>query len=416
MARPKLSKIAQDAQNDKTLPTGKKAGGGPLAQGRALVAKAFPQDESFVEINEDAIKESRPHLATGSVVLDYLIGGRMNRFGVRPCPGLPRGCVINLYGQESSGKTTVALTTAAMVCQNGGTVCYIDWENAIDVAYAKSLGVPTEDEDSFLLAQPESLEKGMAIMWTMAKAGVDLIVIDSVGAGVPEVILKQVVKEKGDMGRLGANAAKWSHILPELKGVISRTKTCVIGISQLRKKIGMTGYGGDDTQAQGGEAWKFWSEVRMGLKRVHTEKGTEYNALTHKKEEAAVGQTVRCKIDKCKVSASQGKMADFYIRFGEGIDDLRSVLEIASNHGIIKKGGAWYTFERETGDPIRAQGMEDLKAKIIGTPGAWEEVYKKAVGAFSKTPGSVVLEEEADDDMADFDAIMAEPKAEETED
>lgn len=402
----KLKKLAEDASE--FAPNARK--GGPLSQGRALVDKAFAKEPtSWVAIDEESIKVSRPHIPTGSIVVDYVIGGKMNRFGVRPCPGLPRGNVINLYGQESSGKTTLALTIAAMVCQAGGTVCYIDWENAIDIAYAKALGVPLDDEDAFLLSQPESLEKGMAIMWTMAKAGVDLIVIDSVGAGVPKAQLGQAIAEKGDQGRIGLNASKWSTILPDLKGVINRTHSCVLGISQLRKKIGMTGYGeGADTQAQGGEAWKFYSEVRIALKRVAQEKGMEYNALTHKKEEAFVGQTVKIRIDKCKVSASQGKTAEFYIRFGEGVDDLRSVIEITSAHGIVKKGGAWYTFERDDGTSIRGQGMDDFKAKVREADGAWEELYRKAVGAFSKVTAVITDEVLEDDGLADFDAIMAE--------
>ncbi len=387
-----------------------------LSQARALIGKAFPKDESFVEIDEDSFKESRPHLPTGSIVLDYLIGGRLNRFGVRPCPGLPKKCIINLYGQESSGKTTAALTAAAMVCASGGTVGYIDWENAIDVAYAKSLGIPLNDPDSFCLAQPESLEKGLAILWTMAKAGVDLIVIDSVGAGIPQASLEQTVKEKGEMGRIGLNAAKWSKILPELKGIINQTGSCVIGISQLRKKIGMTGYGGDDTQAQGGEAWKFYSEVRMGLKRIAQEKGTEYNALTHKVEEAMVGQTVKCRIDKCKVSAAQGKTADFYIRFGEGIDDLRSIIEITKAHGVVKAAGAWLSFERPNGTIIKEGSLDKFKAKVKEVDGVWDELYTAAIKAMSEKPGTFVEVIENEDDFSDLDALLAEPTAEASSD
>ena len=388
-----------------------------LAQTRALITKAFPKDESFVEIDEDVIKESRAHIPSGSVIIDYLIGGRINRYGVRPCPGFPRRCIVNLYGQESSGKTTIALTAAAMTCAAGGSVGYIDWENAIDVSYAKSLGVPLDNPDLFMLAQPESLEKGLAILWTMAKAGVDLIVIDSVGAGIPQATLEQTVAEKGDMGRIGANAAKWSKILPELKNIINKTGSCVIGISQLRKKIGMTGFGGDDTQAQGGEAWKFYSEVRMGLKRVATEKGKDYNALTHKMEDATVGQTVRCKIDKCKVSASQGRTADFYIRFGEGVDDIRSIIEITAAHGVVKKASSWFSFERPNGTIIKGAGMDAFKTLVRDTDGVWEELYAGAVKAMSDKPGLVVSESSADDDdFSDFDTLMNDAPAQLPED
>lgn len=382
-----------------------------LAQTRALIHKAFPKDESFVEIDEDSIKESRAHLPTGSIVMDYLIGGRINRFGVRPCPGLPRKCIINLYGQESSGKTTFALTAAAMTCAGGGSVGYIDWENSIDVSYSKALGVPLDNPDLFALYQPESLEKGISILWTMAKAGVDLIVIDSVGAGVPQSTLGQTVVEKGEMGRIGTNAAQWSKLLPELKNIINQTGSCVIGISQLRKKIGgMTGFGGEDTHAQGGEAWKFYSEVRMGLKKIHTEKGKDYNSLTHKVEDATVGQTVKCRIDKCKVSASQGRTADFYIRFGDGIDDMRSIIEIAAAHGVIKKVSSWFSFERPDGTIIKKAGLEAFKAAVKETDGVWDELYTAAIKVMSEKPGSFVEVIEQEDDFSDLNEIMFEPK------
>lgn len=415
MAGPrKVSPAAAMAGAQSAPPPPKKASA--LAQGRALIAKAFPKDESFVDIDEDSLRESRPNLTTGSIVLDYLIGGKLNRYGVRPCPGLPKKCIVNLYGQESAGKTTVALTAAVQVCKNGGSVCYIDWENAIDVSYAKTLGIPLDDPDSFLLAQPESLEKGLVILWTMAKAGVDLIVVDSVGAGVPQALLEQGVAEKGDMGRLGANAAKWSRLLPELKGVINRTGSCVLGISQLRKKIatGPGGGHGPDSDPQGGQAWKFYSEVRMGLARVSQDKGKEYNALTHKVEEALVGQTVKCRIDKCKVSASQGKAAEFYIRFGEGIDDLRSVVEIASAHGVIKKGGAWYTWERGSGGSVKGMGMDKFRDAL--DEDGYTELVNATIVAMSKQPGLVVADEPTDSveaalDASELDMIMSDPLA-----
>lgn len=389
-----------------------------LAQSRVLLDKAFPKEDMFVEIDEEAFKESRPHIPTGSIVLDFLIGGRLNRYNVRPCPGLPKKCIINLYGQESSGKTTVSLTAAAMVCANGGSVGYLDWENAIDVSYAKSLGVPLDNPDLFVLSQPSSLEKGIAIIWTWAKAGVDLIVIDSVGAGVPEAALAQTIAEKGESGRIGINAAKWSKLLPELKNIINQTGSCVIGISQLRKKIGtMVGFGGEDTHAQGGEAWKFYSEVRMGLKRIGQEKGKEYNALTHKVEDAVVGQTVKCRIDKCKVSASQGKAAEFYIRFGDGIDDLRSIIEVNIAHGTIKKGGSMYSFTRPDGTTVKGAGMEAFKNKLKEMDGAWDEIYMSAIQSMSAAPGTFVISEPEDDSLSDLDMIMADPTPEQlTED
>lgn len=371
-----------------------------MAAAKAALTKALPKDDSFVEIDESKLTRSMPHLPTGSVIIDYIIGGKPNRFGVRPCPGLPRGRIINLYGQESSGKTTMALMTAVSVCQAGGSVCFIDWENAIDMSYAASLGIPT-DTGQFELVQPETLEKGLSIIWTMAKAGVDLIIVDSVGAGVPQAALEQKISEKGEMGRVGLMAAKWSKFLPELKGVIVRSRSCVIGISQLRKKIN-TGPGahGDGSTAQGGESWKFYSEVRIMLRRVQQEKGKEYNALTHKVEECITGQVTRIKIDKCKVSSAQGKEGDFYIKFGEGIDDLRSVIEIAANHGVIKKAGAWFTWVRANGEILKGCGMDAFKKEVRAADGAWPELYKLTVSVMSDTvPDNLTTVEAAEDEL-----------------
>jgi recombination protein RecA len=311
--------------------------------------------------------------------------------------------------------TTMALMTAVTTCQAGGSVCYVDWEHAIDMSYAASLGIPT-DTGQFELVQPETLEKGLSIIWTMAKAGVDLIIIDSVGAGVPEEAMAQSIGDKGKMTRMGLVAAKWAKFLPELKAIIARNHSCIIGISQLRKKIA-TGPGaghGPDTQAQGGEAWKFFSEVRIMLRRVSVEKGKEYNALTHKTEEVAVGQVVRIKIDKCKVSSAQGKEGEFYIKFGDGIDDIRSVIDIAANHGLVKKAGAWYTWTRNNGDTVKGCGIDGFKQQMASAEGGWQELYRATVSSMSALPEiKEVAETETGEDLSDLTdmPIMLDPVA-----
>jgi recombination protein RecA len=278
---------------------------GALAAARSVMEKVFPKEQSAeVRIDEARFTESHPHLPTGSVIIDHLIGGIPNKRGVLPCPGLPRGRLVNLYGAESSGKTTFALTVAAETCRRGGTVAYIDWEHAIDIAYAKNLGVPIDDPNAFVLYQPETFEKGLSYLWGLTKAGVDLVVVDSVAAGATEAQWEQSVAEASSIGRVGAKAAIWSEFLPKLKALMSKTNTCIIGISQLRSKIDTGGFGakggGEKTQQQGGFAWKFYSEVRMGLRKIMTEKGKRYDPITHTQIDAAVGNIVLAKIDKCK--------------------------------------------------------------------------------------------------------------------
>jgi len=379
-----------------------------LAQMRGVLEKVLKDDDSHVEIDEDKIKVSFPHLPSGSIIIDFLIGGRPNKYGVLPCPGFPRGRLVNLYGQESAGKTTLCLSVCAQAAARGLSTVYIDWEHTLDLAYTKALGVPINNSDLFDLYQPESMEKGLSILYTAAKAGVDLIVLDSTGAAVPQVVLDQRIDEQGEQVRMGLLAAKWSQFLPKLKGITARTGSCVIGISQLRKKMA-TGPGanyGDGTTTQGGEAWKFYSEVRLGLKRIGFEKGKVYNILENKMVDDVVLSNIIARMDKCKVAASQGMSAKLFIRHGDGIDDMKSIIDIAVAHGILRKDGNWIGWERESGETLRFNGVDAFKTGIRKAEGAWEELYRKTLERLAKVAkdSSVVIE--------DFDDSEFDPNAE----
>ena len=236
----------------KTPAKGKKAkpkGANALQKARAVITKVLKEDDPGVDIDHATLKKARPHLPTGSVSLNYLIGGRLNTKGVAPCPGWPKGGVSQIYGHESSGKTTVALHGAAGVCARGGMVCFIDWEHALDLSYARGLGVPVDDPSKFYLVQPNTLEAGLKVLWATASQGVDLIILDSISAGVPQEIFGQKLEDQGNIGRVGLVAAKWSIFLPKVASLINGSGSHVMGISQLRKKINTSGYGGDSTQA-----------------------------------------------------------------------------------------------------------------------------------------------------------------------
>ena len=379
----------------------------PLVAAQAVLGKVLKDDGLFVETDENRLAQSLPHLPTGSIVIDNLIGGRVNQRGIMPCPGLPRSRLVILYGRESSGKTTLCLTACATTIANGGTVCFIDWEHSIDLAYAAAIGVPVQDRSKFALSQPETLEQGIKVIWTMARAGVDLFIVDSVSAGVPNAKLNQALTEKGDTGQPGTVARIWSDFLPQLKSVIARTGSCVVGISQLRKTISKTSFGPTTTTA-GGEAWKYYSELRIMLTRVKTEKGKVYDPRLHRKKEAATGNVVKAKIDKCKVAASQGLEDEFFIKFGEGIDDVRSVVETAVAHGVAKKKGTWISYERADGTTLRAQGAAVFKEQLLAAKGAWVELYQATLQSMTQaTPASVVEEEvEEELDMEEIDAIL----------
>jgi recombination protein RecA len=389
--------------------TTKKPQVGKMGQITTALSKVFKDKMGLVDLDVNARKKSHPFLPTGSIIVDWVIGGRPNENGVPPCPGLPKGRVVNLYGDWSSGKTTLALTTAATTIANGGRVCFVDWENAIDLRYASALGIP-QDPEKFLLAQPTDLETGIGIIHAMAKAGIELIIIDSVGAGVPKKLMDVKLEEIGEVGRIGLKAAIWGAYLPKLKEAISKSGSTVIGISQLRDKIS-TGPSGKSAgkQAEGGNAWRFYSELRIRLRPIAKDKGKVYSALENKMVDKVIGTQVRIKLDKIKVAPNQGAEADFYIRYGTGIDDVRSIIGIASAHNIIHKSGSWYTWERAEEEDIRRQGADKLREAILDTEGAWEELYTTTLETMSaKSMDTITPEDDAGDadlDLSELDFL-----------
>lgn len=334
---------------------------GPDLQSILVEAEKGQKDSALVELDLDSLSNSMPHISTGSVALDYLIGGKENAQGVRPCPGIPRGRITNIYGLAGAGKTTIALQTAASICSEGGTCVYIDWENEVEPRYAQKLGVPVTDKSKFMLLQPETLEQGFKLMVKFASAGVDFIVVDSVGAGVSE---EQYKKEAGGQQRVGLLAAKWSQFLPLFKRVIADSNTAVIGIAQLRETIGgMGGFGSGPTRKpQGGQAWTYYSSLKIMLRVVGKDRGKEWDGLQNKMIDTVKGNIVRATLDKCKVSDAYKHEADFYLMNGVGVDNERTVLDLAITTGVVKKGGAWYTWaDPTTGQEHKGQGLEGFR-------------------------------------------------------
>lgn len=391
----------------KKTATSKKGGGkSVLAQAKATLDKALKKTDWAANLDTKSLRQSLPHQPTGSIMLDHLIGGKVNEFNVPPCPGLPRGKVFNLYGHEGSGKTTVALTVAAETIRNGGSVCYIDWENEIVPSYAQALGVPIGDEDKFLLSQPDTLEEGCSILWTMASAGIELVVLDSVGAGVPKAIFDKKIAEAADSGRLGANAAVWSQFLPKVKGRINKTGTIIVAISQLRDAVNVMGYG-DKFTVQGGKAWRFYAAIRMHLKAVGKDKVSQYSSVTNKSEDKVVGVRVRARLEKCKVSPQQGNEEHFYIRWGKGIDDLRSLMEIAIAHKLIRKSGSWLYWVDPEGEERGKQGLDKMR-RMFAEDRKLLRALEKQVKPYMAMSGTDSGDEEVDEDEGVFGAEFGE--------
>ena len=384
-------------------------GGGtsPLAQAREYLTKKQGKEFTSIRVSLDAdtLKESLPHIPSGCDIVDHLIGGSPNKFGVAPCPGFPRGRVAQVWGHESAGKTTLALQACASVIAAGGSCLYIDWENDIVPDYAAALGVPITDSNKFELLQPETLEDGIKYAAAYAAAGVDLIVFDSVGAAIPRRLAERDALEVAEQGKIGELQSVWSQELPNLKRVIARTGTAVIGISQIRSKIGGMGHG-PTTQPQGGNAWKFYSSVRLELRRVQNEKGVEHNDLTHKAEERVNGGIIKVTAIKCKMSKNQGHEEIFYIRWGEGIDNVRSMMEIAMAHGVIKKAGSWISWDGPKG-PVKFQGTSKLRTYLLENLDVYEILRSRVKPLLGHGAAAQFVDEPEDEDSVDpFEAKM----------
>lgn len=289
-------------------------------------------------------------IPTGSLSLDLALGG-----------GIPKGRIIEIYGPESSGKTTVCLHAVAEVQKAGGTAAYIDAEHALDPAYAKRLGVNTEN---LLISQPDSGEQALEILETLVRSNaVDIVVVDSVAALVPQAEIE------GDMGdaHMGLQARLMSQALRKLTGVINRTKCTVIFVNQLRMKIGVM-FGNPETTT-GGQALKFYSSVRMDIRRISQIKTGE----------SIIGNHVRVKVVKNKI-APPFREAEFDIMYNQGISREGDLIDLAAAHEIVQKSGAWYEYE---GQKI-AQGREAAKNFLSENPKIFDEIVEKTREAASK--------------------------------
>jgi recombination protein RecA len=300
---------------------------------------------------------------TGAINLDAAIG----------VGGIPRGRVTEIYGPESSGKTTLCLHVVANAQKLGGVAAFIDAEHALDTEYARKLGV---DVESLLISQPDTGEQALEICEILVRSGaVDIVVIDSVAALVPKAEIE------GDMGEshMGLQARLMSQALRKLTGAISRSKTIVIFINQLREKIGVM-FGNPETTT-GGKALKFYASVRLDIRRIGPVK----------EKEEVVGSHVRVKVVKNKV-APPFKQAEFDIMYAEGISHTSLLVDIGSEAGIIEKSGAWYSYK---GQKI-GQGRENAKMYLKDNPAIMaeiEEQVKGVLGISAEQPGTPDVEE-----------------------
>ena len=302
---------------------------------------------SIMRLGSDRPNIGENIISTGCLSLDVALG----------VGGVPRGRIVEIYGPESGGKTTLALHIVAEAQKNSGYAAFIDVEHALDPEYAKVLGVNTED---LLVSQPDTGEQALEITETLVRSGaLDVIVLDSVAALVPKAELD------GEMGdsHMGLQARLMSQALRKLTGTVSRSNTCVIFINQIREKIGIM-FGNPET-TPGGRALKFYSSQRLEIRRITTIKnGTD-----------PVGNRVRVKVVKNKV-APPFKMAEFDIMYGQGISYIGDVLDLAVTGDIVQKMGAWYAYK----DEKIGQGRENTKAFLKENHDLLSDIVKQVKG------------------------------------
>ncbi len=294
--------------------------------------------------NDQPLTKDIAAISTGSISLDIALG----------VGGVPRGRIIEIYGPESSGKTTLSLHIVAEAQKRGGVAGYIDAEHAMDIGYARKLGVRTDD---LLLSQPDTGEQGLEIAEMLVRSGaIDVLVVDSVAALVPKAELE------GEMGdsHMGLQARLMSQALRKLTGTVAKSQTCLIFINQIRMKIGVM-FGNPETTT-GGNALKFYASQRLDIRRIGAIKNGE----------AVVGSRTRVKVVKNKV-APPFKEVEFDIMYGTGISREGDLIDLASEHGIVEKSGAWFGFK---GERI-GQGRENAKDYLREHPDMALEIEKQ---------------------------------------
>lgn len=337
-----------------------------LSAALSQIEKQFGKG-SIMRLGDDHMKLNIEAISTGSISLDLATG----------IGGIPKGRIIEVYGPESSGKTTLALHMIAEAQKTGGRAAFIDAEHALDPEYAKNLGV---DIDELLVSQPDTGEQALEICEMLVRSGaLDIVVVDSVAALVPK---SEIEGEMGD-SHVGLQARLMSQALRKLAGIINKSKAAVVFINQLREKIGVV-YGNPEVTT-GGRALKFYASMRFDVRRVET----------IKQGDQMLGNRVKVKIVKNKV-APPFKQAEFDIMYGEGISKIGDIMDCAVEKDIIDKAGSWYSFE---GNRI-GQGRENVKKYLSENP----DILSKVEGLLLDT---ISREKEEAEKTADTDAASA---------
>jgi recombination protein RecA len=403
-------------------PAPKKKGAAPANQAAVAMAKA--RAAIFKATGQKPLVPAATtmgYVSSGSFPIDMLIGGTPAKDGKGSiCPGFPRRHITELYGPESSGKTTILISTMVQAQRAGGRALFIDFEHALDHNYAKTLGL-SYDEDKLFVFQPDTLEEGFKMIAIGIASGFDIIGVDSVAAMVPK---DELEKNFDDPAKIGILAAKLSIALPKFNMWLSKHPmegdgegkksnpnhqgTALIFINQTRAMIG--GQSHDTENTPGGKALKFYAYLRLRAARIKSEMIKRKDKVTGKDKNFPFGNLTDVKVVKSKIDAKQGHSTNIFIRFGYGIDDIFSIIETACIHKIVKREGAFYSL----GDQ-RFQGKDKFRQFLLGNPKVYEAIKTKLVLAVNDTAIQAVDELTDDDEIMEFVAADSKDTMDEVE-
>jgi recombination protein RecA len=426
-------KTPEDSSDDKVVPiadakkgTAKKAAAKKTTKKKAAPKKAT-STAAIAQATRDLIfKHTKmrpadtkglaiPYVGTGSTLIDHMIGGNLTSDGKGPkCPGFPRKRITEVYGPESSGKTTLALHGIVEAQRDGGVALFLDFEHALDHEYARKIGV-NYNKDKLIYYKPENLEQGLKMMYAGIALGVDFIALDSIAALVTK---KELEKSLDKEERIGERARQLSRFLPKLVMWLSSDKyaknkkgTAVVFINQTRQTIGGSNKGSGET-TPGGRALKFFAYLRLRVVRTGSEVIKRKDEFTGKEQTFPYGNKTKVKITKTKIDATSGWTTDIFIRFGKGIDDHYSVIEAGATKKVIKKkSGGWYSFGEHS-----FQGRDNFRAFLLDNPKIYDEIKARVLEAVRSTKFEASPEPDGHDAvLAEMDKEFGEPEDEEDE-
>lgn len=368
----------------------------------------------------EATFSTTPHVDSGSLIINALIGGSPTADGKGlTCPGYPRRKITEIFGPESSGKTTVALSAAVQVQKAGGTVMFLDFEHAIHHGYAKAIGV--KYDESFMVFAPNTMEEGLKMIYIGINTGVDLIIVDSVAAMVPQ---DELEKKLDETAKVGAVAKKLAESFPKIAGWLAtcpktgtgenkktdptKEGTALILLNQERATIGNSGPG-EPTNTAGGKAVKYYASLRLRFSRIGSEIIEKKDPMTGKSKRFPYGNKTKVKVVKNKLDGTQGQDGEFFIRYGFGVDNYFSMIETGSTLGVVKKEGAGYFTFGEN----RIQGRDKFRAFLVENQTVYSDLCAKVTRAIASS-ATVIKDEEIDDEdefMSDIDTEVGAPSS-----